>query len=232
MPDPNDYSDLLQGEPQRQSRADILYNTLIPNYLKYQQPSPMPPPGTPPGKIGPPSGNPSLGEMVAKGLPDIASFAAPEAKLGATALSKLEPSLAAMFLVKRPGMRFFHDIYDDTGKKVGGAQLNYLPERNNTVWINSIYSDKPGKSTGSFGLSDTRSLLEALKNRFPDAETVSGRRVSGARKGTSKEGEEVSIRIRPTFEERQVQELNDPIKQAKMREIVRQNIIKSGLLKE
>lgn len=129
MPDPSDYSDLLRGEPQRQSRADILYNALVPNYLKYQQPSPMPPPGTAPGKIGPPSGNPSLGEMVARGLPDIASFAAPEAKLGAAAAGKLVPKLGALFAGIKP-IRVYHGSPHDFDKfdisKIGtgeGAQV-------------------------------------------------------------------------------------------------------------
>jgi hypothetical protein len=86
---PDDYSDLLPGEPQRQSRADILYNALVPNYLKYRNPSPMPPEGTPPGKIGPPSGNPTAFDIGAQALPDVLSFLSPGAKaipLGAKSL--------------------------------------------------------------------------------------------------------------------------------------------------
>ncbi len=84
-----DYSDSypqLSGPPQPQPRLDVL-NRLIPDYLKYQPPSPMPLQGTPEGKIGPPSGNPPWTDMAAQALPDVLSFLSPGAgKLGGAAL--------------------------------------------------------------------------------------------------------------------------------------------------
>ncbi len=85
----DDYSDLLPGEPQRQSRSDILYNALVPDYLKYKEPSPMPPPGTPEGKIGPPSGMPTPMSVAGEALPDVLSWLSPGVKGAATAAKTL-----------------------------------------------------------------------------------------------------------------------------------------------
>src|SRR5258706_2015175 len=84
----DDYSDLLPGEPQRQSRSDILYNALVPDYLKYKDPSPMPPPGTPAGKIGPPSGMPTPMSVAGEALPDVLSWLSPGVK-GAASAAKI-----------------------------------------------------------------------------------------------------------------------------------------------
>lgn len=226
----DDYSDLLTGEPQRPSRADILYNSLIPDYLKYQEPSPMPPLGTPPGKIGPPSGNPSLGDMVAKGLPDIASFLAPEAKLGAAAASKFLP--AALFLsnpkyVGTSGLGkglIEHNIVNDDLKHVGKVTVesphkNDLYVRDMESWIGS--PKNPNSASNSFGTVETRNILKALSKEYPDANTISGFRTGGARPKPA----EAKFKIPDQWRNEEANRLmNDP----KFQEISRNNFIKSN----
>ena len=68
----------LPGPAQPKSRWDIFYENIVPDWMKPEKPAEMPPPGTTPGKFGPPSGY-SIPEHVAMGLPDILSSAMPGA---------------------------------------------------------------------------------------------------------------------------------------------------------
>lgn len=90
MPSNEDILKALSLDPnqaQPQSRSDLLYG-LVPDYLKYQEPSPMPPSGTTPGKIGPPSGMPTALDVAGKALPDALSWLAPAAGKVAGAAGK------------------------------------------------------------------------------------------------------------------------------------------------
>lgn len=90
MPSNEDILKALSLDPnqaQPQSRSDLLYG-LVPDYLKFQEPSPMPPPGATPGKIGPPSGMPTALDVAGKALPDALSWLAPGAGKVAGAAGK------------------------------------------------------------------------------------------------------------------------------------------------
>lgn len=76
--------------------GNFLYNNVVSNYLKDKPGAPMPPPGTTPGKIGPPSGPPSgldiaggiLGDTATQFLTGGLGKVAPAlGKLGASALT-------------------------------------------------------------------------------------------------------------------------------------------------
>ncbi len=190
----DDYS--LPGPPQPQSRWDVL-NKLIPDYLKYQEPSPMPPPGTPEGKIGPPSGAPTAFDIGAKALPDILSFLSPGAgKIGAAAASKLP---AALFLSNprymEGGMRG-HSILNDNLNEIG--KMIVEPSGAN-LHVHAIGSFNRGNSLGP---REIRSLINSIKGTYPEAETISGFRGTGARWGSAAQrnldkSRDASVRIRP-----------------------------------
>ena len=94
----------LQGQPQPQSRWDVLYNNLVPSWLKDTPPSPMPPEGTTPGKIGPPSGPPSLGTLSPDTLPEALSWLAPGGKAAAMAGKEVIPAIMAGLKAKTANM--------------------------------------------------------------------------------------------------------------------------------
>ncbi len=88
----------LQGEPQYQSRGQIVANAVTPEWMKGTQASPMPPPGTLEGKIGPPSGPPSLANVSPEAAADVLSWALPVgkvAKAAGVAAAALKPMAKA-----------------------------------------------------------------------------------------------------------------------------------------
>lgn len=102
----------------------------------------------------------------------------------------------------------FH-LVDEGGQKVGSLVANWVPHKRD-IYISDIQSSLPTKYpagatplegnelAGSLGHADIRSIVEALKDQFPRAETVSGLRVRGARAGPAGTGgAEVKVRIRP-----------------------------------
>lgn len=107
-------------------------------------------------------------------------------------------SLAALYLKARGRPQTFDNLtsnqfemVNDLGKSVGNMRTVYNPV-NKDVHIEGIYSslDSPlerGLATESnygshsLGAKDIRSLLTGIRKEFPEAETISGYRVSGAR---------------------------------------------------
>lgn len=96
-----------------------------------------------------------------------------------------DPMLAALYLRKMQGRPYHspntasYHLLDDTGSKVGTLGTTYDPKIKD-VYVEGIYSDA-NKPAHSLGLKDIRSLMMALRGEHPDASTVSGLRVSGAR---------------------------------------------------
>jgi hypothetical protein len=155
----------LEGDPQPMPRAQVLhdfvYNTLVPEWLKDRPPSPMPLPGTPPGKIGPPSGPPTpvdlaggaLGEAInwlggggvgkaaglaAKAAANKAVFAGPMAKM-------FNPKdFGVAEALKRAGAHP-EFIYDNTGlfQDVEGNWMHKISDKGMTAKnLGSVYPDQ------------------------------------------------------------------------------------------
>jgi hypothetical protein len=92
-----------------------------------------------------------------------------------------------------------------TGEHVGGLNVMYDP-RAKDIYVAGIDSIKPpvidrmstpglaNHLSQSLGYSDVKSLIGALKNEFPEAETISGWRTSGARLLSPGEGNEDATR--------------------------------------
>jgi hypothetical protein len=105
------------------------------------------------------------------------------------------PALGTLFLKKKTGGGYppageygYHKyrIYNEEGKNLHPLDVHYQPrsarfrDQPNMLdvsWIGGDYFNDPNK----LGLSNTRSLLMALKGDFPEAQTIAGYRVSGAR---------------------------------------------------
>lgn len=74
------------------------------------------------------------------------------------------------------GERFHHlDIVDEEGKTVSGIDLTEKADKN--LWID----DWPGTGKGSLGTRAIAQIRDQLRAKFPEAKTISGIRVSGAR---------------------------------------------------
>lgn len=121
----------------------------------------------------------------------------------------LGPELGALKLVPvglpnmkfRGGPRYVIAIHDvDTGQRVGVIDATYN-EHKKSIDINMIQSEKPREQErpGSLGFAihpdahtlgprDIRSLLPQAKEMFPEAESVRGFRVTGARNATGQLG--------------------------------------------
>jgi hypothetical protein len=191
-----------------------------------------------------PTLQPSQPSAASQLLPGLLGMAVPGLAKGAGALvgklglAKLSPSLAALFLSNPKhvgsGMREHH-ILDDDLNRVGKMVVS--PQGNN-LYMHSI-SGPEGLGGASIknqlGTSQMRSLLNALKEEYPEAETVSGVRITGSRHGEAapttepEVDREVSMRIRPPFEQRQQQEVDRLINDPAMQEIVRRNMSKIKL---
>jgi hypothetical protein len=85
----------LPGDPKPQSRWDVLYNNLVPSWLKDTPGAEMPPPGATPGKIGPPSGPPSFANPSPDLLPEVLSWLAPGGKAAGAAAKEVIPAIFA-----------------------------------------------------------------------------------------------------------------------------------------
>lgn len=128
MANGDDYSDLLPGEPQPQSRWDVL-NQLIPQYLKQRPVPEMPPPGSPPGKIGPPSAVPAwqdVGERAAQALPDVASWFMPSGKAAGLA----SKAVMAGPMARTANMSAYHEAM---GRLLSGSSPERIFEK--TGWF-------------------------------------------------------------------------------------------------
>lgn len=117
-------------------------------------------------------------------------------------MPNLDPSLAAMFLVPKAGTNWgqsgTYDAIHDSGKRAGFADLSYNPNskdvhvnfmagQNSPDW--GFSSKVPGSGGAGFessghhsvGPAEMQGLGYEVKRVFPDAQTTSGLRVSGAR---------------------------------------------------
>ncbi len=135
-----------------------------------------------------------------------------------TALS-FSPALGVLKLTPRfnlPGGTRGYQLRNDVGDNVGHLTASWEPHRRN-IYVADVSSTLPSPyphgsipaqanyASGSLGFSDLRSLVEALKQEFPRAETISGLRASGSRYGPAgtargTEGAPTSIRIRRSVE--------------------------------
>jgi len=91
-----------------------------------------------------------------------------------------------------PNTHFFH-IVSPKGKRVGELQ-GYTQYYDKNFHINKISSSLPGVehpdiegTPRTFGTGNMRSIIKALQDRFPDLETISGWRATGAREKAAKE---------------------------------------------
>lgn len=82
------------------------------------------------------------------------------------------------------------DITDDKGNIVGTLQ-GTLQNGGKEFFIGWISSRAWAQS---FGPKQVRALIVELKREYPELETISGNRVTGAREGTEKEGDLVSFK--------------------------------------
>lgn len=148
----------------------------------------------------------SQGERLADQLESILSrsLTHPEDLVGPGEIGalKLVPTAGIPVREKAYGItKHFFDLIDaDSGQKVGWVEASHNPRTKN-VNVDMIQSEKPrteertgslgfaiNPDASSLGLRDIRSLLPEAKREFPDAETVSGFRVTGARNASGQIG--------------------------------------------
>jgi len=143
----------------------------------------------------------SQGEKVKKAIED--AFHHPEGLVNAGPLGVLKLAPTWGITPRQLGYgrsEHYLDIFDEVGNKVGWVKAQYN-SRNKNISIDMIQSETPRKAekpgslgyainpeAHSFGHADTRSLLREAKREFPEAETVSGFRVTGARQATGQLG--------------------------------------------
>lgn len=102
-------------------------------------------------------------------------------------------------------------IKDENNKSFGNLETTYIPEDKtiNIEWIGNgrtrigsgdIVGKDPNKFLQSLGPSKVRSLILQLKEEYPEAKTISGFRVSGARAKASATGQaELKIPLMERF---------------------------------
>jgi hypothetical protein len=124
-------------------------------------------------------------------------------------------AIGALTLNKRfnlPGGTRGYEMINEEGQQVGRLTANWTPHKRD-IYISDVTSNLPSphphgsipaqanSASGSLGFGDLRSVVDALKQEFPRAETISGLRASGSRYGPAgaargTEGASTSIRIR------------------------------------
>lgn len=224
----------LQG--QHNAAAKFLGNAVAPGLTSYLTGSSPKQPNIPSDYVGKIPSKDSIPPGLVGAISDVAGWAIPEAKAALAAKAaapKVSSSLAALFLsnpIFSAKGTIKHHILDDNINRIG--QITVEP-KGSDLWVRSISG--PGglgaddSLKNKLGTSEMRSLLKALKDEYPDAETVSGNRITGARDGpavdpTSIVSGNVSVRIRPPFEQRQQEEVDRLMNDPKMQEIVRRNM--------
>ena len=139
------------------------------------------------------------GEHMKKAIAD--AFHHPEGLVNAGPLGVLKLVAAGPAKDLGYGMtRHLFNIMDEAGNRVGWTKLTNNP-RKKSVDVDMIQSEtprqaeKPGSmgyainpEAHSFGHADTRSLLREVKREFPEAESLRGYRVTGARQATGQLG--------------------------------------------
>lgn len=106
--------------------------------------------------------------------------------LGKTA-GKFAPAALALMAKKMHPMyagtgKQNFDILNDAGKAVANLQTSYIPTTKNVYvqWIGSP-DESILKGVNELGPSEIRTLLKEIKKAYPEAELLSGFRISGAR---------------------------------------------------
>jgi len=160
------------------------------------------------GKV--PVADPLAGPLpYAQGAIDAASFMGPgeAAKVGSLAALHLMPQIPK-WLGKTGEHRALYDVANDAGKKVMELNTAYSPNaRQLTVhWAGApgaaeAATDVPWTSFAhqAGGTSEVRSLVKALMKEYPEMETITGNRASGARFGPAKRSDaeaETVMRVR------------------------------------
>src|SRR5215467_5121469 len=106
--------------------------------------------------------------------------------------------LGALTLKRFASMGLYDRIYhmmNEEGSKVGKITTSWKPHRNE-LYVSGMQSDLPTTVPGteaarandaahSLGLSNIRSVVEALKKEYPKAESITALRTSGGRYGAA-----------------------------------------------
>jgi hypothetical protein len=107
-------------------------------------------------------------------------------------------SLQLLPVVTEYGTHGF-DILDQTGRRVAELHLTRSGDGKNlhVEWFGGTVTPigRPTQIANIFGPKLVRGLFQQVKEQFPEAETITGKRVSGAREGTPLAHEDVSIDI-------------------------------------
>jgi hypothetical protein len=114
-------------------------------------------------------------EAFAQQTEDLAREIAPDpryslAEVEPTDISKGDKGDPFTFLIKD----------NESGTEIGSVYGNYS-DADKHLHIESIFAGKGRGTPGALGSAATRQLLDQLRARFPDAETIGGERISGAR---------------------------------------------------
>jgi len=166
------------------------------------------------------------GEHMKKAIAD--AFHHPEGLVNAGPLGVLKLVAAGPAKDLGYGMtRHLFNIMDEAGNRVGWTKLTNNPSKR-SVDVDMIQSEtprqaeKPGSmgyainpEAHSFGHADTRSLLREVKREFPEAESLRGYRVTGARQATGQLGGTTiplpgsSAKVQPQVRLQRDQEMED-----------------------
>lgn len=129
------------------------------------------------------------------------------AKVAGTALAKSLPAILKM--VPRPGTTFnttTYDLLNEGAGKVGKMKLRYDPETKD-LYVHDIASRLPAKydkesvpgiandASWTLGPENLNSIREQTLKLYPEAQTVSGRRISGVRAGPYGSAGEITRQI-------------------------------------
>jgi hypothetical protein len=114
-----------------------------------------------------------------------------------------------------------HHIMNDVGERVADATLHYYPETKDlrVGWVGlpmdlssvTSFREFAKNSANMLGPSEIRSLVQAAKKEFPDAETMSGMRISGARTGKRGSVSDVRVRLRGQSDDRDFKPRRDAL---------------------
>jgi hypothetical protein len=133
--------------------------------------------------------------MLAGGGASAARALGTEGSLAALGLRPMRdpvPGVIDIETLRSGGNDKLFDIVNELGKRVGWTAITPRPVQKN-LYVNEIQG---AKGPLSFGTADTRSLIDALKQEFPWAESVSGYRTSGARAKANNRSQ-ARMQIRP-----------------------------------
>jgi hypothetical protein len=139
----------------------------------------------------------SLGRAAGMGI----RFVAPRRSVQKAKLGRLRIERGAPFSGQKSNQHSL-DFVDENGVL---ANIWVTEEANNKLYINSIMSTRPdakGEIANTLGSKNIRDVARALKGYFPNAQSVTGGRVSGARAVNFKLAE-VTVKLEPFAQETQ-----------------------------